>query len=53
MKDGDDGMERRKTKRICAGNLSIGGGAGISVQSMLNVPAEDVEGNVKQAVSLE
>ena len=53
MKDGDDGMERRKTKRICAGNLSIGGGTGISVQSMLNVPAEDVEGNVKQAVSLE
>ena len=53
IKDGDDGMERRKTKRICAGNLSIGGGAEISVQSMLNVPAEDVEGNVKQAVSLE
>lgn len=53
IKDGDGSMERRKTKMICAGNLNIGGGAVISVQSMLNVPAEDVEGNVKQAVRLE
>lgn len=39
--------------QVTAGNVKIGGGAEISVQSMLNVPAEDIEGSVKQAVALE
>lgn len=44
---------RRISKSVKVGNLTIGGGAKISVQSMLNVPAADMEGNVRQAVALE
>ncbi len=36
-----------------AGNVQIGGGARVSVQSMLNVPAADIAGNVAQAKRLE
>ncbi len=41
------------TKKVTVGNISIGGGSPISVQSMLCVPAHDIEGNVRQALSLE
>ncbi len=41
------------TKRVSVGKVAIGGGAPISVQSMLSVPAHDIEGNVKQALELE
>ena len=34
-------------------NVQIGGGARVSVQSMLNRPAEDIEGSVRQAKELE
>lgn len=43
----------RKSKKIKIGNTFIGGDSPILVQSMLNVPAEDIEGSVKQAVELE
>lgn len=43
----------RKSKKIKIGNTFIGGDSPIIVQSMLNVPAEDIEGSVKQAVELE
>ena len=33
--------------------MKIGGGAKITIQSMLNVPASDIENSVKQAVELE
>lgn len=46
-------IERRKSRTVKAGNVEIGGTSKITVQSMLNVPAENVEGNVKQAVELE
>lgn len=46
-------MERRKSRKVKIGNLYIGGSEHIAVQSMLNVPAHDVEGNVRQAVALE
>ncbi|MEG2720227.1 MAG: flavodoxin-dependent (E)-4-hydroxy-3-methylbut-2-enyl-diphosphate synthase, partial [Oscillospiraceae bacterium] len=46
-------IERRKSRIVTAGNLKIGGESKISVQSMLNVPAEDIKGNVNQAVALE
>lgn len=46
-------MERRKTKKIKVGNIYIGGDAKITVQSMLNRPASDIEGSVRQAVELE
>ena len=36
-----------------AGNVKIGGGAPVTVQSMLNVPSTDIEGSVRQAVALE
>ena len=36
-------------KQIRAGNLPIGGGAPVTVQSMLNVAAHDFSGNVAQA----
>ena len=43
----------RESKKIKIGNTFIGGDSPILVQSMLNVPAEDIEGSVKQAVELE
>lgn len=46
-------MERRITRTVKAGNVEIGSGNKITVQSMLNVLAHDIEGNVAQAVELE
>lgn len=42
-----------KTVKVKAGNVEIGGGAGISVQSMLCVPVHNVEENVRQAKALQ
>ena len=46
-------MERRKTNKVKVGNIYVGGDAPVSVQSMLNKPAHDIEASVKQAVELE
>lgn len=46
-------MERRFTRTVKAGSVEIGSGSKITVQSMLNVLAHDIEGNVAQAVELE
>ncbi len=46
-------MERKITKQVKVGNVLIGGGAPVSVQSMLNKPAEDIEAGVKQALELQ
>lgn len=46
-------MERRFTRTVKAGNVEIGSGSKITVQSMLNVLAHDIEGNVAQAIELE
>ncbi len=46
-------MERRHSKTVYAGNLAIGGGNPISVQSMLNIPAHDIAGSIQQAQALE
>lgn len=46
-------MERKITKQVKIGDVLIGGGAPISVQSMLNKPAENIEGSVKQALELQ
>ena len=43
----------RNTKKIKLGNTFIGGDAPVLVQSMLNIPASDIENSVKQAVELE
>ena len=42
-----------KTVKVKVGNTYIGGGAPITVQSMLCVPAHDIKGNVEQALRLE
>ena len=44
---------RFNTRQIKIGNKVIGCGAPIAIQSMLNVPATDIEKNVEQAVALE
>ena len=46
-------MERKITKQVKVGGIYIGGGAPVSVQSMLNKPAEDIEASVKQALELQ
>jgi len=46
-------MTRRPTRTVKAGSVAIGGGARISVQSMLSVPAHDIEGSIAQALALE
>ena len=44
---------RFHTRQIKIGNKTIGCGAPIAIQSMLNVPASDIEKNIEQAVALE
>ncbi|MGN0171445.1 MAG: flavodoxin-dependent (E)-4-hydroxy-3-methylbut-2-enyl-diphosphate synthase [Acutalibacteraceae bacterium] len=46
-------MKRRISRAVCARKVMIGGGAPVTVQSMLNVPARDIDGNVAQARALE
>ncbi len=41
------------TKKVKIGNIYIGGGAPVAIQSMLNVISTDIEGNVRQAIELE
>ena len=43
----------KDTKKVFAGGLRIGGGAPVSLQSMLNIPAHDINGNINQAKRLE
>ena len=45
--------QRKITRTVNVGGVLIGGGNKIAVQSMLNVPAYDIEGSVNQAVALE
>lgn len=46
-------MNRKITKKLNVGGVALGGGSPISIQSMLNIPAANVEGNVQQARELE
>ncbi|MBE6810692.1 MAG: flavodoxin-dependent (E)-4-hydroxy-3-methylbut-2-enyl-diphosphate synthase [Ruminococcaceae bacterium] len=41
------------TKKVYAGDVAIGGGAPISIQSMLCAHAHDINGNVAQALALQ
>lgn len=43
----------KRTRQVKVGNIFIGGGAPVSIQSMLNIPACDVERSVEQAKALE
>lgn len=46
-------MERRKTREIQIGNVKIGGGHPIAIQSMTNTKTQDVEKTVAQILRLE
>ena len=46
-------IKRKVTKKIKVGNLSVGGDAPISVQSMTNTLTTDIEGTINQIRSLE
>lgn len=41
-------IKRRNSKQICIGNVKIGGGAPVSVQSMCNTDTRDIEATVRQ-----
>ncbi len=42
----------RKSRKIMVGSVPVGGGAPVTVQSMLNTPADDIAAGVRQAQSL-
>ena len=44
--------ERRKTRRVMVGNVAVGDGAPISVQSMTITKTADVEGTLQQIYAL-
>lgn len=46
-------MQRRNSRQVRAGGVAIGGGAPVSVQSMLCAPAHDQTANVEQAKRLQ
>ena len=46
-------MWRDQTKKIQIGNICIGGGCPVAIQSMTNTKTEDVESTVKQIQALE
>ncbi len=46
-------MQRKRTRKIMLGNLPIGGGAPISVQSMTNTPTSDTRATLRQIRRLE
>ena len=46
-------MDRTQTRKIFVGNVAIGGGAPITVQSMCNTKTENVEATLAQIDSLE
>jgi (E)-4-hydroxy-3-methylbut-2-enyl-diphosphate synthase len=45
-------IERRKTRQVRVRNLLMGGNAPVSIQSMTNLPIEDVRGTVDQILRL-
>jgi (E)-4-hydroxy-3-methylbut-2-enyl-diphosphate synthase len=44
--------DRRKTVPVMVGNIAVGGGAPVVVQSMTNTDTADVEGTVRQTAAL-
>lgn len=46
-------MQRKQTRSVKVGNLTLGGGSQILIQSMLNTPSYDMEASVNQAKALE
>ena len=46
-------MDRRKTKLVNIGGVSVGGGASVKIQSMTTTKTADVESTVAQILALE
>ncbi|MBR1441456.1 MAG: flavodoxin-dependent (E)-4-hydroxy-3-methylbut-2-enyl-diphosphate synthase, partial [Lachnospiraceae bacterium] len=46
-------MRRENTRQVHIGNVVIGGGAPIAIQSMTNTPTENVAATVEQILRLE
>jgi len=46
-------IERRKSRKICVGNVEVGGDAPITVQSMTNTPTPDTKATIDQIRRLE
>lgn len=46
-------MERRKTKKIMVGDVSIGGGSPITIQSMTNTDTKNIDDTVSQILRFE
>ena len=46
-------MQRRISRPVTVGGLSLGGGARVTIQSMLSCPSHDIAANVAQAQRLE
>jgi len=44
---------KKTTRRVMVGDVAVGGGAPVVIQSMLSVPSSDIEGNIIQAKRLE
>ena len=49
----DKAMFRDKTKKVWIGDVCIGGGSPVAIQSMTNTSTEDVEATVAQILELE
>ena len=49
----DKSPARNKTKKINIGNVTIGGGSPVAIQSMTNTATEDVETTISQILRLE
>ncbi len=47
-----DVLPNKRTRRLAVGNVALGGGAPVVVQSMLNAPASDVQANLAQIKAL-
>ena len=45
-------MEQRKSRAVKVGKLTLGGGAPVVIQSMLNAPQENIEANIEQTREL-
>jgi (E)-4-hydroxy-3-methylbut-2-enyl-diphosphate synthase len=45
-------LHRKKTRKVIAGTLAIGGDSPVSIQSMLNVPTEDTAAAISQIENL-
>ncbi len=45
-------MQRRESRQMMVGRVPVGGDAPVTVQSMSNRPAHDIEGNIEQAKAL-